>query len=145
MTSTPGVRAARPPGVAVVAIFLLLDGLLGAIDVLASVPWTSRRAFLADVDPLVLTIVLAFAALQFVAALGLWRGSQRAWVLAMLLMGVGLVAALILWWNGHPSYPSMAIEVVIAFYLNQGVVREYFRGRGAARPEADRVVGARRP
>ena len=119
---------------AVIAIFLLLDGLLGAIEVLADAPWTTRRAFLADVHPLVPTIVLAFAVLQFMAAVGLWRGSRRAWVLTMIVVGVSLVSALILWWVGRPSFPTMAIEVVIAFYLNQGAVREHFMRSAAGRP-----------
>lgn len=134
MTTTAGVRSTRPLGVAVIAIFLLLDGLLGAIEVLVGGPWTTRRAFLADVHPLVPTIVLAFAVLQFVTAVGLWRGSRRAWALTMLVVGISLVSALILWWVGRPSYPNMAIEVVIAFYLNQGAVREHFMPSAPARP-----------
>ena len=31
--------------------------------------------------------------------------------------------------NADPSYPRLAINIVIAFYLNQGAVRGYFEWR----------------
>ena len=53
-----------------------------------------------------------------------WR---RAWVLTMLLVGISLTLNLWLYWTGQHLYLRMAIDVVLAMYLNQGAVREVLR------------------
>ena len=60
------------------------------------------------------------------AAVGLWFGWRRGWVLTMLLVGISLILDLWLYWNGQRYYLRMAFDVVLAFYLNQGAVRDFF-------------------
>ena len=50
----------------------------------------------------------------------------------MLLVGISLIVNLVLYWNGEKVYPRMAIDVVLALYLNQGAVRDYFERRPQA-------------
>jgi uncharacterized membrane protein (DUF2068 family) len=66
------------------------------------------------------------AGLRVVVAVGLWRGLRWAWVLTMLVVGIGLLVSLYVFWLGDPAYPRMAIDIVVAFYLNQGAVRHHF-------------------
>ena len=118
----------RPPGVAVIAIFLVLNAALAVL--VASVEsehWTST-ATLREVSQLTPGAILLLAALDVVAAVGLWRGSRGAWVLTMVLVGVSLVGSLYLYLLGDPAYLRLAIDVIIVFYLNQGAVRDYFGG-----------------
>ena len=67
------------------------------------------------------------AAIALVIALGLWFLQPWAWVLAMLLAGIGLATDIVGWFNGREAYLSLLFGVVIAFYLNQSAVRRRFR------------------
>jgi hypothetical protein len=71
-------------------------------------------------------IYLAYALLSVLAALWLWTLSRRGWVLVMLLVGLGLIGNLALWFLNEPNWLRMAIQAVTAFYLNSAPVRELF-------------------
>ena len=119
----------RPLGVAVVALFLVLDSALAATQVIFDTALSTRTQTLLDISEWMPGLVVAAAAPGVVVAVGLWLGLRWAWVGAMLMVGAGLVFSLVLYWIGDPSYVRMAIGVVIAFYLNQGVVRDHFEGQ----------------
>ena len=74
-------------------------------------------------------VVFAVAVLRLVAAVGLWLGWRRAWVLTMLLVGIGLSSPSTSTLSETRPTLRLAIDIVIAFYLNQGIVRDYFEGR----------------
>ena len=42
------------------------------------------------------------------------------------MSGLGLAFAIGAWWDGHPQYLAMVINVVAVFYLNQREVRSVF-------------------
>ena len=42
------------------------------------------------------------------------------------MSGLGLAFAIGAWWDGHPQYLAMAINVVAVLYLNQREVRSVF-------------------
>jgi hypothetical protein len=122
------IRPARPFGVVLVAIFLLADTVVGSLEALGRIPELAEGGPLLDASDVSAGVLAAIAALKVVAAVGLWLGSKRAWVLTMLLVGLSLLILIVLYLSGvdEPRYPRLAINVVIAFYLNQGSVREYF-------------------
>jgi uncharacterized membrane protein (DUF2068 family) len=136
MTAAPKPQNARPLGVAVIAVFLVLDGALVLLQLGVDSAMSTRMSTLLRISDLAPAGFVVLAALRLVAAVGLWRGSRWAWVLAMLLVGIGLLVSLYLYALDDPSYPRLAIDVVMAFYLNQGAVRDYFEDRAGGRPIA---------
>jgi hypothetical protein len=131
------IRPARPLGVALIALFLLVDAVAGGLEALGRMPDLVDRGPLLDASDISAGALAAIAALKVFAAVGLWLGSKRAWVLTMLLVGLSLLILIALYLSGadEPRYLRLAINVVIAFYLNQGLVREYFERREGAGPE----------
>jgi hypothetical protein len=124
--AAPETHRPRPFGVVVIAVFLLLDAALVVAE--RAFGWTlgSRSELIDDPDGNLGILILLLVLLRVVAAVGLWLGARRGWVLTMLLVGISLIVDLILYWNGQAVYQRMAIDVVLALYLNQGAVRQYF-------------------
>jgi ABC-type sulfate transport system permease subunit len=119
-------RRERPLGVIVIALFLVLDAALVVAERAFGVTLGSRTELIADPDGRIGILITLLVILRVVAAVGLWLGVRRGWVLTMLLVGISLIVNLILYWNGQAIYHRMAIDVVLALYLNQGAVREWF-------------------
>jgi uncharacterized membrane protein (DUF2068 family) len=129
MITTQTTPRERPLGVAVIAVFLVLDALAALGQLALDSPLMTRTNTLLEIHEWMPGVVAVVALLRLVAAVGLWLGSRRAWVLTMLLVGIGLLFSLYIYWVGDPPYARLAIDIVIAFYLNQGAVRDYFEGR----------------
>jgi hypothetical protein len=131
------IRPARPLGVALVALFMLADALIGGLEALGALPELLEHGHVLNTSDASAGVLAVLAALKVVAAVGLWLGWRRAWVLTMLLVGLSLVALILLYLSGadQPRYLRLALNVVIAFYLNQGVVQEYFERREDATNE----------
>jgi membrane protein implicated in regulation of membrane protease activity len=107
------------------------------VQLVADTPYGTRAQTLDDVHVWTPAFFALVAGVSLLSAAGLWLGHRWAWALTMLVVGVSLVASLFLYWRGDPPYLRMAIDVVLAFYLNQGAVRDHFeRRRGSV--EADR-------
>jgi hypothetical protein len=123
----------RPIGVVLIAAFLVLDAALALAQTFFDVQTGTRQDLLTDPSGQRSLVVVVLVILRLVAAVGLWFGWRRGWVLTMLLVGISLVLDLWLYWNGARYYLRMAFDVVLAFYLNQGAVREYFGHRAPAR------------
>jgi hypothetical protein len=129
MSPTASTSRQRPLGVAVIAVFLVLDA-VGALATLAiDSPLMTRTSTLLEINAAMPAVVFTLAILRLMAAVGLWLGWRRAWPLTMLLVGTGLLFSLYLYAIGDPPYLRLAIDIIIAFYLNQGVVRDFFEGR----------------
>jgi hypothetical protein len=128
MTTSAVVRdhRQRPLGVVVIAVFLVADAVLSLAEHLLGIGTGTRQDILADAEGQVSLLIIVLVTLRLVAAVGLWLRWRRGWVLTMLLVGASLVINLWLYWQGEPLYLRMAIDVVLALYLNQGAVREYF-------------------
>lgn len=120
-----------------------MDAFVALLQLTGDTPVTTQTQTLLDISDHAPGGVLLLAALRAVAAVGLWRGSRRAWVLAMVMVGVGLVLSLYLYGLGDPPYVRMLIDVVIAFYLNQGAVRDHFQGRTGQPAPVSRPVDHR--
>ena len=136
MTATQATPRERPLGVAVIAVFLVIDALVALGQLAIDSPLMTRTNTLLEIHEWMPGVVAVVAVVRLLAAIGLWLGSRRAWVLTMLVVGIGLFFSLYVYSVGDPPYVRMAIDIVIAFYLNQGAVRDYFEGRtrGAAVP-----------
>jgi len=119
----------RPLGVVVIALFLLADAIVALGQIIFDTEFSTRAQTLVDIGEWMPGLVVVVGILKVIAAVGLWFGSRRAWVAAMLVAGVGLLLSFYVYWVGDPAYARMLINVVIAFYLNQGAVRDYFEGR----------------
>jgi lysylphosphatidylglycerol synthetase-like protein (DUF2156 family) len=129
MTAPTTIKRQRPLGVAVISVFLVLDAIVAVSQLLFDSPYVTRTDTLVEMHEAMPVVVAALAVVRVVAAVGLWMGSRRAWVLAMLIVGIGLILSFAVYWLGDPAYIRMVIDIVIAFYLNQGIVRDYFEGR----------------
>jgi hypothetical protein len=132
MTATQTTRHERPLGVAVIAVFLVIYALVALGQLAIDSPLTTRTNTLLEIHEWMPGVVALVAVVRLLAAIGLWLGARRAWVLTMLVVGVGLFFSLYVYSVGDPPYVHMAIDIVIAFYLNQGAVRDYFEGRTRA-------------
>ncbi len=129
---------------AVIAVFLVLDAVVAFATLIADSPLMTRTSTLLEINEAMPAVVFAVAVLRLVAAVGLWLGWRRAWPLTMLLVGTGLLFSLYLYALGDPPYARLAIDIVIAFYLNQGIVRDYFEGRPGQASVAAGLPGAPR-
>jgi|RhiMethySRZTD1v2_1073278.scaffolds.fasta_scaffold2373822_1 hypothetical protein len=131
-STAPPPRRQRPVGVVLIAAFLIADAALAIAGHLFDLQTGTRQDLLAAPDEQAALVVIGLVILRVIAAIGLWFGWRRGWVLTMLLVGISLILDLWLYFDGRPYYVRMAFDVILAFYLNQGAVREYF-GRSAAR------------
>jgi hypothetical protein len=119
-------RRQRPLGVVVIAVFLVADAVLSLAENLLDLGTGTRQGIFADAGGQLSLLIIVLVALRLVAAVGLWLRWRRGWVLTMLLVGASLVINLWAYWQGQHLYVRMAIDVVLALYLNQGAVRAYF-------------------
>jgi hypothetical protein len=139
------VQGRRPLGVIVVAFIQLLRAalLVGqflALQATAGLEWLSASAQFVEPTPgtvahtLIRGIGIGLAAASIVVAAGLLTNRRWGWVGAIVLSGVSLAFAIAAWWEGHPVYLNMAINVIAVFYLNQRDVRAIF---GELQPDDD--------
>ncbi len=136
MQSNPAAPPERPLGVVVIAVFMAIETVLAVGQIIFDSPLSTRTETLLEISAWTPAAFVLLALVRGAAAIGLWMGLHWAWALAMLMVGASMVLLLYLYWLGDPSYPFMAIDVVIAFYLNQGVVRDYFESRDVSAPTA---------
>jgi hypothetical protein len=82
-----------------------------------------------SLDDVTRGVFIAWAVLSVLSALWLWTLSRRGWAMTMILIGVGLIGNLALWWLGQPHFVRMAIQAATALYLNSAPVRQLFERR----------------
>lgn len=129
-------RRRRPWPVTANALLLLLGAagfaataamLLGPLGVhwpLSPGLWQDHR------DGLLLGVAFAvLAALALASAIGFVRVAPGAWLLAVLVQGLNLALALLLYFQARPSYVyvMMVYGVVMVLYLHQADVQAVFR------------------
>ncbi len=88
------------------------------------------RLFFRDTDILV-GINAAILFIVVFTAIGLWFRLRQAWVVAMVLIGIGLVYNIWNYLEGTPLFVNMTINVFAVFYLNERSVQAYFEQRPA--------------
>lgn len=76
---------------------------------------------------------LVFGAFGLLLAIGLWRLQRWAWVATMVWQGIGLAAALYLYFQGEHDYVWLAAGAGTVLYLNQGDVQRVFASRSPSR------------
>lgn len=74
-------------------------------------------------------LCLALSAVAILNAFRFLRREPVAWLTAMLLQGLSLGLAIILYWRGHRpfSYPMMVVGIFLVLHLNRGDVVALFR------------------
>lgn len=74
-------------------------------------------------------VLVVLALLGVYIAVALLRLKSWAWLAAMSLQGLGLMAALYAYSQGRPNYLGMAIGIFLVLFLNQKDVQAVFRGK----------------
>lgn len=102
----------------------------GALD--ARAPEAVREANLGLVIAAVLCVTWGLAA--FLNALMFLQRRRSAWLIAMLVQGLSLTLALLLYWRGQRlyGYPLMVLGILLVLHLNRGDVLEVFRVKTTA-------------
>ena len=83
---------------------------------------------LADTLPDRVGIVIFLAVLSMVAAVALVVVGRWGWVLAVAILGWGLVGELGLWWFGSPDYVALFLLTICAFLLTTPEMRAEYLG-----------------
>jgi hypothetical protein len=83
---------------------------------------------LADTLPDRVGIVIFLAVLSMVAAVALVVVGRWGWVLAVAILGWGLVGELGLWWFGSPDYIALFLLTICAFLLTTPEMRAEYLG-----------------
>jgi outer membrane protein assembly factor BamB len=134
-----GLKLARPSGVTVLVVLEILVGLVllggGAIFAFLS-SWIGESPFIPSEFNIpvaamswgiymvqVLAGIFVVAGLvSFIEAFGLWRGSRWAWILGLILAGLGIIL-------GITSLPTgivyIAIQANVIYYLTRPHVRQF--------------------
>ena len=123
-----GTRGPFTPGLAILALFQLALGAwwLGLVaGMRTSLPAGLADELLARGDAGQVAVGV-LGVLRLAAAVGLVARLRAAWVLAMLLTGIGLAGSLVGYALGRPDDLLLLLEVLSAFYLNQPEVRATF-------------------
>jgi hypothetical protein len=134
-SETINARPIRPRSVTILAWLQVLQSL----SVLALRLFFSTGWLLVDLEqaaqflPLALfdhmfsiSVTLLLSVLGILIAIALYRLRPWAWLAAMSLQGLGLLAALIGYINQHPNYIGMLISILLVLYLNQNEVKAAF-------------------
>lgn len=130
-------QAGLPVGVVVLALVQVLLGAswLASLAGLQLVPGGMPQGLVSSGQPGTIVVwVLGLA--RLVAGVGLLTRLRAAWVLVMLLTGIGLASSIASFALGQPDDLRLLFEVISAFYLNQPLVRAAFGDRPQA-PAAD--------
>lgn len=139
----PKERTKRPGVVTIVAWLHILQsiGLLGyGINLVANNDWvlgvvSGATQFIpfALVESMTSDVVLILlATLTLFVGIALLRLIRWAWVAAMTIQGLGLLAALIGYVSNRPNYLGMLVGIILVLYLNHAEVQAAFREKRRA-------------
>jgi hypothetical protein len=113
----------RPFGVTVIAIVYLTNAVASVVRTdfsNATVDYVMNDAGYLDL------LQVLIASIGLLLGIGLWTLQRWAWVATMLWAGVTMVTALLAYFRGDPQFVSMALSVVVVFYLNSREVQGVF-------------------
>ena len=132
----------RPFGLYAIIALLLLNAILIVLDVTRSYIGLTTELGLPpprlpglDDDDVNRAARYLSAGGYAAAALGLWTLRRWAWVALMIVVGLALAEGLFRYARADPRYATMALNVLIVFYLNQRDVQRLFQ-RDRDRPLA---------
>lgn len=156
-TVHPEVREVgrRPFGLYAIMVLLLLTIVAATLDIVrlrSGLPtpllvqlaeFINESASLSTLPPLLFTnhnlLLISNVVIILVIVLtvvGLWLRARRAWIMAMLLIGLGLGYNIWRYLEGEPLYLSMFIHVVAVFYMNERSVQLVFERPAPDAPPA---------
>lgn len=135
------MKPQRPTGISILAI---LDFLVGALVILGGLFLVAvggsglLTSFGYGIFSGVVSVVGGFALLIGIFAIvvgwGMWTGKEWAWILALILYGLGALTSLVsLVGGGVSSLVSLLIDAFLIWYLFRPHVRAFF-GKGMAQP-----------
>ncbi|MBU0490799.1 MAG: hypothetical protein KKA73_21370 [Chloroflexi bacterium] len=147
----------RPWAVTAVGLLLLLQAAgLAALGIIhfvlvyfAELPapvveWSAPLLLSVTTSRIYMSIIsIQLAMLAIMAAIGFWRLWRNAWLTAMLLQGLCLLLALILYFHSRPAlvYVMMFYGILMVLYLNTQDVRATFQSRSTVADGKDLVGG----
>lgn len=113
----------RPFGVTAIAVIQVIAAGAAAAGWLRSDPFETGLS-----DPAVYfqSLTIALAIITLIAAVGLLILHHAAWSLILLVISVNMGVGLWAYYDGHPNYITMGLNVVSIFYLNSREVRQAF-------------------
>jgi outer membrane protein assembly factor BamB len=125
-----GLKLARPSGVTVLVVLEILVGLVllggGAIFAFLS-SWIGESPFIPSefnipIAAMSWGIFVVAGLVSFIEVFGMWRGSRWAWILGLILAGLGIIL-------GITSLPTgivyIAIQANVIYYLTRPHVRQF--------------------
>lgn len=126
----------RPTGIAILAILEFIGGililLLGVLVAALSGSFLASFGYgsLAGIGAAVGVVVALFGILALLVGWGLWTGMGWAWILAVVLTGLGVLGSLVsLALGSFTSIFGLIIDGAILWYLFRPHVKTFF-GRG---------------
>lgn len=135
-------KATRPFGVMVIALLLVFNGFLGAVqlgheayDVIQREDGVISRDVMVDVSQRLTAvewITLPFSLAGIMLAVGLWQLRSWAWMFAMFLQGLYLAVQLYDYFQGEAVHLNLLVSVLTVLYLNQSEVQLVFRDHPTA-------------
>ena len=126
-------RSGRPPGIWVIVVLELFNAGITLVDLLGGYDLLRGGVGqLTSESEAFRWVVILWSVLVLVAAVWLWLLSRRGWALMMVLVGVALAVHLEIWWTQpeRTQWLRLAMNVVVAFYLNSAQVRGLFLKHG---------------
>jgi hypothetical protein len=134
----------RPRSVIILAALQILQGLglLGyGISLVVEKGWVlSAAAIAVQYMPFAWfegissgVVLICLALFTLLIAIALLRLKSWAWMAAIAIQGLGLLAALIDYIRHRPNFIGMLLGIILVLYLNHREIQEVFRGkRGVA-------------
>lgn len=113
----------RPFGVTAIAVIQVVAAAV------AMYQWWSRDPFeagLLDTSVYLHSLTFALASLTLIAAVGLLLMHKWAWPAVLLAISVNMAVGLWAYYDDHPNYIMMTLNVIAIFYLNSRDVRLAF-------------------
>lgn len=137
------MKPARPTGVSILAILDILGGilavLLGGVLAARSGSGLLNSVGFSGFTGLVTAIgggVVIAGLLAIFVGWGMWTGKGWAWIVALILAGLGVLGGLgSLAFGSTSALVSLVIDVIIVWYLFRPHVKAYF-GRALPQPVA---------
>jgi hypothetical protein len=124
----------RPTGVTILAILALIGGIFGIIAGIGLLGLGAMGAGAGVVGAGAEAIILGLISLvigvgELVFAIGAWTLKPWAWTLGVIILGIGIVLAIIqgaIYGNWGSQVISIVINAILLYYLNTRSVKEAF-------------------
>ena len=140
VTPAPTHRRQRPRSVVILVVFQIIQS-LGLLGYGISLVLENGRLFGAGGGALQYMpfawfeglssgiVLICLALVTLLVSIALLRLKSWAWMAAMTIQGVGLLAGLLGYIRNRPNYIGMLLGIILVLYLNNQEIQETFRER----------------